>query len=104
YPVLDQTGEILARWPQLQIEVGGHTDSRGSAVANRKLSEGRAQAVADYLLWRYPQISSAQLRVKGYGEDGPVPSHSTAAGMARNRRVEVTVTNREELRQIRDSK
>ena len=104
YPVLDQTGEILARWPQLQIEVGGHTDARGSAVANRKLSEGRAQAVADYLLWRYPQISSAQLRVKGYGEDVPVASNSTAEGMARNRRVEITVTNREELRQIRDAK
>jgi OmpA-OmpF porin, OOP family len=104
YPVLDQTGEILARWPQLQIEVGGHTDARGSATANRKLSEGRAQAVADYLLWRYPQISSAQMRVKGYGEDVPVASNTTAEGMARNRRVEVTVTNREELRQIRDAK
>jgi len=103
YPTLDQTGEILSRWPQLRIEVGGHTDSRGSDELNRSLSENRAQAVADYLLWRFPQISSSQLRVRGYGETTPVASNSTAEGRALNRRVELTVMNREELRQIQQT-
>lgn len=101
YSVLDETGDILTRWPQLRIEVGGHTDSRGSAEANRALSERRAQSVADYLLWRFPQISSAQLRVHGYGEDQPVASNNTDEGRTLNRRVEMVVINREELRQIR---
>jgi OOP family OmpA-OmpF porin len=101
--MLDETGEILSRWPQLRIEVGGHTDSRGSDELNRSLSEQRAQAVADYLLWRFPQISSSQLRVRGYGESTPVASNSTAEGRALNRRVELTVLNREELRQIQET-
>ena len=100
HSVLDETGEILSRWPQLRIEVGGHTDSRGSADKNRVLSERRAQAVADYLLWRFPQISSSQMRVQGYGEDLPVASNLDDAGRSRNRRVEITVLNREELKQI----
>jgi OOP family OmpA-OmpF porin len=99
--VLDEAGEVLARWSQLQIEIGGHTDSRGSAEKNRVLSQRRAQAVADYILARYPNISSTQLRVKGYGEDQPVSSNETADGRARNRRVEFVVMNREELRQSR---
>ncbi|UCE03355.1 MAG: OmpA family protein [Candidatus Latescibacterota bacterium] len=103
YPVLDEAGEILSRWPQLRVEIAGHTDSAGRAESNRLLSERRAQAVTDYLLWRFPQISSAQLRVRGYGEELPMASNDTADGRARNRRVELTVINREELRQIRDA-
>jgi outer membrane protein OmpA-like peptidoglycan-associated protein len=103
FAVLDETGEVLSRWPQLRIEVGGHTDSRGSNATNAKLSERRAQAVADYLLWKFPQISSSQLRVHGYGEELPVASNVDEQGRSRNRRVELTVLNREELRQIQDS-
>ncbi len=100
YPSLDKTGEVLSRWPQLRIEVAGHTDSQGSAANNRSLSERRAQAVADYLLWRFPQISGSQLRVQGYGEDSPIASNVSADGRAQNRRVELVVLNREELKQI----
>ena len=46
------------------------------------------------------QISSAQLRVRGYGEELPIAPNTTAEGRAKNRRVELTVINREELRQI----
>jgi len=101
YPVLDEAGEILSRWPQLSIEIGGHTDSKGKAESNRLLSERRAQAVADYILWRFPQVSSNQLRVRGYGEEQPVASNNNAEGRQQNRRVEFVVLNREELRQIR---
>jgi OOP family OmpA-OmpF porin len=100
FPVLDEAGDILARWPQLRIEIGGHTDSRGASEKNRTLSERRAQAVADYLLARFPQISSSQLRIRGYGEEQPIAGNDTEAGRARNRRVEFVVQNREELRQL----
>ena len=104
YGILDEAGGVLSRWPQLRIEIGGHTDSRGAVEANRVLSERRAQAVADYVLWRFPQISSNQLRVKGYGEEQPIASNNAEDGRLLNRRVELTVMNREELRQIRDAK
>ncbi|MFQ5600273.1 MAG: OmpA family protein [Candidatus Krumholzibacteriia bacterium] len=103
YPVLDEAGEVLSRWPQLHVEIAGHTDSRGKVGTNRVLSERRAQAVGDYLLWRFPQISSSQLRVMGYGEEQPIATNSTAEGRAKNRRVELHVLNREELRQIRQA-
>lgn len=100
FTVLDEAGEVLSRWPQLRIEIAGHTDSRGKAATNKSLSERRAQSVSDYLLWRFPQISSAQLRVRGYGEELPIAPNTTAEGRQKNRRVELTVINREELKQI----
>jgi len=103
HAALDATGEVLSRWPQLRIEVAGHTDSRGGDAANRSLSERRAQAVTDYFLWRFPQISSSQLRVIGYGEGMPVASNGDDEGRRRNRRVELVVLNREELRQIQQA-
>ncbi len=102
FSVLDEAGEVLSRWPQLRIEIAGHTDSRGKAETNKSLSERRAQAVSDYMLWRFPQISSAQLRVRGYGEEIPIAPNSTPEGRAKNRRVELSVINREELRQIQE--
>lgn len=104
FSVLDEAGEVLSRWPQLRIEIAGHTDSRGAAAANKSLSERRAQSVSDYLLWRFPQISSAQLRVRGYGEEIPIATNNSPEGRAKNRRVELTVINREELKQIHQPK
>ena len=66
-------------------EVGGYTDSTGSAAYNQGLSERRAQAVAEYLTSH--GISGGRLTVKGYGESNPVADNATAAGRAHNRRV-----------------
>ena len=41
---------MLTKWPQLQVEVGGHTDSRGPIASNQALSEARAHSVLDYLM------------------------------------------------------
>ena len=97
--VLDEVGVILTRWPQLRVEIGGHTDDRGSDKANQKLSEGRAKAVRDYLTQRFPGLDAKQLTTKGYGESKPLTKNRTDRDRAKNRRVEFKVMNREVLKQ-----
>ncbi len=99
FPSLDEMANILAKWPQLKIEISGHTDSQGDDALNQRLSEQRAQAVLDYLAARYPDLALGQLSVRGYGESQSIATNDTADGRARNRRVEFRVLNREVLRQ-----
>jgi OOP family OmpA-OmpF porin len=96
-PVLNDIGTILIQWPRLQIEVGGHCDARGSDAYNLDLSEKRANAVLDYLVSHFPQITRGQYSAKGFGERVPVATNKTVEGMAMNRRVEFKVLNTEEL-------
>ena len=96
--VLDEIGQTLAGWSGLEVEVGGHTDSSGSASFNQRLSEQRAQAVLDYLRDHFPDLDTAGFTVIGYGEALPIASNDTAAGKAQNRRVEFKVLNTEALK------
>lgn len=98
FRVLDDVGGILSRWPQLRIEIGGHTDARGSDALNQKLSDARAKAVRDYLLNKFPELDPGQFTAVGYGERQPIATNTTALGMAKNRRVEFKVLNKEALR------
>lgn len=98
YALLNQVGTILQQWPQLQIEIGGHTDSRGSEKLNQDLSQKRAQAVHDYLNTNFPAINESQFTVVGYGEAQPVVPNTSAANMAKNRRVEFKVLNTDVLK------
>ncbi|HET7224734.1 MAG TPA: OmpA family protein, partial [Candidatus Eisenbacteria bacterium] len=95
---LTEVGAVLRNWPQLKIEIGGHTDSRGTAKHNDVLSQKRAGSVRDYLLHRFPELKLEQFTVKGYGKDRPIVPNTSAANMARNRRVEFVVMNRDVLR------
>jgi outer membrane protein OmpA-like peptidoglycan-associated protein len=95
---LDAVGEILTRWPQLEIEIGGHTDSEGDDEFNLVLSRSRAQAVYDYLASHFPGLRLGQFVVRGYGETQPVTLNDTPESRARNRRVEFRVLNRGVLR------
>ena len=97
-PKLDVVGQVLSRWPELKIEIGGHTDFRGSDAYNQKLSEARTKSVLDYLLGKFPELQRGQFTVKGYGEKRPIAPNTTERGMALNRRVEFVVQNREVLR------
>jgi outer membrane protein OmpA-like peptidoglycan-associated protein len=94
---LDDVGYVLSRWNQLKFEVGGHTDSRGSAQLNQKLSEQRAQAAIDYLNAKF-KLAPDQLVAKGYGESKPLAPNNNALNMAKNRRVEFVVLNKEQLK------
>ncbi|MDH3217862.1 MAG: OmpA family protein, partial [Candidatus Krumholzibacteria bacterium] len=96
--ILDEIGGTLQQWPELKIEIGGHTDSRGAANYNQTLSERRANAVRDYLVSNFAKVKSGNLSVAGYGESQAIASNDTVAGRAKNRRVEFKVLNEEELK------
>lgn len=98
FPVLNEVGEILVKWPQLKIEIGGHTDAQGTDEYNLDLSRRRAQSVLDYLTERFGSIKAGQYTVKGYGEAQPVATNDTREGRAKNRRVEFKVLNKEVLK------
>jgi outer membrane protein OmpA-like peptidoglycan-associated protein len=68
------------------IEIAGHTDNEGSDSYNRKLSEGRAAAVVNYLASQ--GVNTERMRSVGYGESRPVDTNQTEEGRAQNRRVE----------------
>lgn len=90
YPVLNSVNTVLKKYDKTVVEVAGHTDSTGSADYNQRLSERRANAVAQYLEGQ----GLAQNRVVtiGAGETKPVASNDTAQGRQANRRVELTLT------------
>ena len=98
YPTLDIVGQVLGKWPELRIEVGGHTDARGSDGYNQKLSQTRADSVLAYVTRRFPNLKPEQFSVKGYGEGKPLVPNTSALNWAKNRRVEFVVLNKDVLR------
>ena len=100
--VLDEIGKVLVQWPDLKIEIGGHTDNQGAEDFNQKLSEKRAAAVLAYLKESFPKINAGNFTTKGYGEGKPVAPNDTKEGRAQNRRVEFRCLNLEELRREMD--
>jgi OOP family OmpA-OmpF porin len=97
-PSLDIVGQVLTKWPDLRIEIGGHTDSRGSVSYNQKLSEARVNSVLDYLIEKFPALKREQFTAVGYGESKPLAPNTNALNMAKNRRVEFKVLNTEVLK------
>jgi len=100
---LNNIGNTLINWPELSVEIGGHTDSQGSESLNLALSQKRAQAVLDYMNAQFPEINSSQYSVVGYGESLPVAGNTSAKGRARNRRVEFKVLNAETIQRVIES-
>jgi OOP family OmpA-OmpF porin len=98
YPTLDAVGMLLSKWPQLKLEIGGHTDARGSAIRNQKLSEARALSVKTYLLGKFDKLTADQFTVKGYGKSKPIAPNTNELNWAKNRRVEFVVTNKDVLK------
>jgi outer membrane protein OmpA-like peptidoglycan-associated protein len=97
---LDKLVTILKDYPDTNIEVQGHTDSKGSDSYNQGLSERRANAVSAYL--RRQGVSSTRLTTKGYGETAPVSSNDSDDGRAQNRRVTFLITANEKM--VEDAK
>ena len=84
---LDHAVQLMKASPSMRVVVEGHTDSVGSHEYNMKLSERRANAARDYMIEK--GISAGRIRAAWYGETRPVASNATAAGRAKNRRVDI---------------
>lgn len=89
--ILDGVTAELVAYPEINIELGGHTDARGSDEYNQRLSEQRAASVLQYL--RSQGIASERMASAGYGEAQPVADNETEAGRELNRRVELKITS-----------
>jgi outer membrane protein OmpA-like peptidoglycan-associated protein len=87
---LDKIGEILRRYPDRDILVGGHTALAGTEAARNQLSRERAAVVAEYLIGRGVRMPE-RVVVRGYGAERPLGDNRTEEGMRRNRRVEITI-------------
>jgi len=83
--------ETMQAYKEVSFKVVGHTDNQGGRDANQKLSEARAKSVVDFLISR--GISSSRLDYEGRGPDQPIASNNTAAGRAKNRRIEFQRTD-----------
>ncbi|MFN8115683.1 MAG: OmpA family protein [Bacteroidia bacterium] len=89
---LDRLIKLLTENPTLKIELGSHTDSKGSDEYNQKLSQSRSQSVVTYLIGK--GIATDRLVAKGYGETVPVATNDTEAGRQENRRTEFKILSK----------
>lgn len=92
---LDKLAEVLINNPDTNINIYGHTDSKGSDEYNLSLSDIRAAAVKSYLASK--GIASSRMIPMGVGEKEPIATNDTDAGRAQNRRVEFAITANEEM-------
>ena len=92
---LDKLVKMLNENPNMIIEIGGHTDSKGNDGYNQKLSEQRAQSVVNYLISK--GIANSRLQAKGYGETKPIAPNQhpdgsdNPEGREKNRRTELKI-------------
>ena len=87
-PALQQALDLMQSYPDLVLEIGGHTDDVGTSEDNQQLSENRAASVRAWLVEK--GVAAERLQAVGYGEDRPIQTNSTEVGRAANRRVELT--------------
>jgi len=87
YEELHKLINLLKRYPSMDVEIDGHTDSAGSEEKNLLLSKSRAKSIASYL--ERHGVDSKRLNVRGHGERFPVADNRTSAGRRENRRIEI---------------
>jgi outer membrane protein OmpA-like peptidoglycan-associated protein len=92
---LDKLAQVLVENPDTNINIYGHTDSKGTDSYNLSLSDRRAGAVKSYLLAK--GVSSSRMIASGVGEADPIATNDTDAGRAQNRRVEFAITANEAM-------
>jgi OOP family OmpA-OmpF porin len=89
-PLLDKVADVLKSHVEIiRVEVQGHTDNKGTAQLNKKLSQARADAVMKALIGR--GIDKGRLTAKGYGQDVPIADNNTDEGRQQNRRVQFNI-------------
>jgi len=93
---LDKLADVLKKYPETDIEVQGHTDSKGTVKYNQLLSERRATSVSHYLTEQH--IVTSRLTTKGFGENMPKYTNDNEEGQTQNRRVEFLITANEKMK------
>ncbi len=88
--LLSKVSEVAKSLNAKEIVVEGHTDSTGSSELNKKLSEERAEVVAEY--FKENGLNSATIEAEGHGFEKPIASNKTKEGRAQNRRVDIIIT------------
>ncbi len=91
--VLNKLALAAKECASFNLVVHGHSDSTGKASLNKKLSHGRAKMVVKYLIKQ--KIDAKRLTAQGHGSSKPVASNKTNAGRARNRRIEITIEDKQ---------
>jgi len=86
FPTLDAVADVLRQFPNIKLEVQGHTDNVGGAAYNLKLSDARSASVRKYLVDH--GVDGGRLTSKGYGLTQPLVPNTTAENRALNRRVQ----------------
>lgn len=92
YSLLDELVDLLKEYDNSYIALAGHTDSQGDDATNLALSKNRAKAVKDYLVKK--GIAENRISHTGFGEAKPIADNTTNAGRAKNRRVEMKLSNK----------
>jgi outer membrane protein OmpA-like peptidoglycan-associated protein len=89
--IVDEVAGVILAMPDktLRIEVGGHTDSKGSDGGNKRLSQRRATAVKNRLVLK--GVPAARIEAVGFGEANPIADNNTEDGRAQNRRIEFKI-------------
>lgn len=84
---LAKLGAFLKDNPSAKGSIEGHTDSVGNKKANMKLSQRRAESVRSYII-KHSSVDASRITAKGFGPTKPIADNKTAAGKAKNRRIE----------------
>lgn len=84
--ILKKALKVLKIFPDVNLVISGHTDSRGDRVHNMLLSRRRAEAVKEWLVKR--GIEASRIKTEGFGADQPIDTNDTKEGRSRNRRIE----------------
>ncbi|RYE86641.1 MAG: OmpA family protein [Myxococcales bacterium] len=93
FPILDAVADVLKQYPDMSLEIQGHTDNKGAAAYNKSLSDRRAKAVMTYLTGK-SKVDKKRLTAKGYGMEIPLVANDTAINRALNRRVQFIRTDK----------
>ena len=90
YTALNKVADLLIANTTLHLSIEGHTDNRGGAAFNKRLSVQRAETVLQYLVSK--GISISRLNAQGFGQERPIAPNTSAPGQSKNRRVEMRLS------------
>jgi OmpA-OmpF porin, OOP family len=103
FPILEAVAEVMRKFPNMKLEIQGHTDNKGAAGYNKNLSDRRAKSVRKYLTDK-GKIEGSRLTAVGYGMERPIVDNDTPLNRALNRRVQFIRTETPPLERLRASR